>query len=298
MMEGKRLKELRTAKGLSQQDLGKVLGVTGAAIGQWENNVRDPDSGTLSRLATYFMVSTDYLLGRSNSPTYELVRPTSGSTLSLSGDPSHFIRRAAEEGARVAAQKAAEEAARWLERNAIPVKRIPLIGSIRAGEGGVPLEERIGDIVVEESLDADFGLVVKGDSMEDAGIFEGDIVTVKKEDPPQNGDLVVALCNGGEATLKHLVQRGDQWYLRPANARMGYQDIPIKSEEDRVIGLVRDIRRRAPKAHEISRKPYSLEDEWADVTRAAEEAGLSPDELRILIDTARRIKGPRPLGNE
>lgn len=58
------LKNLRLAKGLTQQNIGDIVGVNGNTICQWEKGVREPDFQSLIKLATYFNVSTDYLLDR------------------------------------------------------------------------------------------------------------------------------------------------------------------------------------------------------------------------------------------
>lgn len=61
------LRELRTNKGLTQSGLAQHLGVTQQAIGRWEKALTSPDYETLKRIASFFNVSTDYLLG--NNPT-------------------------------------------------------------------------------------------------------------------------------------------------------------------------------------------------------------------------------------
>lgn len=65
-MNGDRLKQLRTRKKLTQSELGKQINVTKVSISGYENGNRTPDTDTLERLADFFGVSTDYLLGRSN----------------------------------------------------------------------------------------------------------------------------------------------------------------------------------------------------------------------------------------
>jgi transcriptional regulator with XRE-family HTH domain len=65
-MFSKRLKDLRQEKEITQEDLGKVLNKTKNNISQYETNKREPDNDTLSRIAEYFNVSIDYLLGRSD----------------------------------------------------------------------------------------------------------------------------------------------------------------------------------------------------------------------------------------
>lgn len=64
-----RLKMLRTQHRKTQQDMADVLGISRQGYAKYENNLGEPDNSTLSKLADYFNVSTDYLLGRSDSPT-------------------------------------------------------------------------------------------------------------------------------------------------------------------------------------------------------------------------------------
>ncbi|WP_179211812.1 helix-turn-helix domain-containing protein [Ligilactobacillus murinus] len=59
-----RLKELRHEKGLTQDELGKILNVSGKTIGTWERDSRQPNIETINELADFFGVTADYLLGR------------------------------------------------------------------------------------------------------------------------------------------------------------------------------------------------------------------------------------------
>lgn len=70
-MISKRLKTLREDKDLSQKDLASFLGVSPSTIGMYESDKRTPDSEMLKRIADYFNVSLDYLLGRTNIPNAE-----------------------------------------------------------------------------------------------------------------------------------------------------------------------------------------------------------------------------------
>ncbi|PRX29373.1 DNA-binding XRE family transcriptional regulator [Orenia metallireducens] len=65
-MFSKRLKELRTQKGIYQKELAEVLGVSRPTITQYEQGKRNPDTDMLNNIADYFEVSVDYLLGRTN----------------------------------------------------------------------------------------------------------------------------------------------------------------------------------------------------------------------------------------
>lgn len=69
MITVNRIKELRTARGMNQEELGKVLKISGRAIGNYEREIRDIDNEALKILADFFKVSTDYLLGHSDFNT-------------------------------------------------------------------------------------------------------------------------------------------------------------------------------------------------------------------------------------
>ena len=63
------LRELRTQKGLTQAELSKTLQVSASSIGMYEQGRREPDNETLGKIANYFNVTTDYLLGRTDEPS-------------------------------------------------------------------------------------------------------------------------------------------------------------------------------------------------------------------------------------
>lgn len=65
---GKRLRKLRLAKNMTQSELGKVVNVTNVGVAKWESDDRFPDKDTLIKLADFFDVSLDYLLGRTDYP--------------------------------------------------------------------------------------------------------------------------------------------------------------------------------------------------------------------------------------
>lgn len=106
---------------------------------------------------------------------------------------------------------------------------IPMHGRIAAG---LPIEAIEGDgetIDVPSSMlgrGTHYALEVSGDSMIELGIFDGDIAIVEKCDTANNGDIVVALVDGEEATLKTLHRRGDQIALKPANKDHSTQILP------------------------------------------------------------------------
>jgi repressor LexA len=133
-----------------------------------------------------------------------------------------------------------EEAASHHE---VPPK-LPLVGQIAAG-GPLLAEESVEDeIAVPEPLgrDADFLLRVKGDSMVDAGILDGDIVVVRKQDDARAGDVVVALVgddeSADEATVKTFHREGDgRIRLQPENAALE----PLYPEHVEILGKVTGV---------------------------------------------------------
>jgi repressor LexA len=118
----------------------------------------------------------------------------------------------------------------------------PLLGKVAAGK---PIEavEDVGVIEVPPSMAGSgehFVLQVKGDSMKDAGILDGDYVVVKKQPAPENGDTVVALIDN-EATVKKYFRRKDQVELRPAHE--GMTPIRVREGELRIAGKVVGVMR-------------------------------------------------------
>jgi repressor LexA len=119
---------------------------------------------------------------------------------------------------------------------------LPLVGQVAAGQP-VLAEENIEEYVDIPSLaggeDGEYVLRVRGDSMKDAGILEGDLVVVRSQQAATDGDIVVALV-GEEATVKRFFQEADHVRLQPENATME----PIRSKDVRVLGKVVGVLRR------------------------------------------------------
>ena len=106
--------------------------------------------------------------------------------------------------------------------DAISEKGLPFVGAIAAGK---PIEalETISYMTVPDALKTDkpcYVLQVKGDSMIEAGIYDGDWVVIEQRDYASNGEIVVALIENFEATLKYIEQSAGQVLLLPANAHM------------------------------------------------------------------------------
>jgi repressor LexA len=119
---------------------------------------------------------------------------------------------------------------------------LPLIGDVAAGTGLVA-DEQIEDMVaVPEQLcsNADFLLTIKGDSMIDAGILDGDFVVVRRQDDARDGEIVVALIGDEDATVKRFFREGRRVRLQPENESME----PMYPEQVRILGTVKAVLRR------------------------------------------------------
>ena len=124
------------------------------------------------------------------------------------------------------------------ESNVVELPKLPLLGQIAAG-GPLLAEQNVEDsIAVPETLKGDFVLRVKGESMIEAGILDGDLVVVKRAQDARNGDIVVALAgddeSADEATVKTFYRENGRVRLQPENASLE----PIYAEHVQILGKV------------------------------------------------------------
>ncbi|MEO1613596.1 MAG: transcriptional repressor LexA [Pseudomonadota bacterium] len=122
---------------------------------------------------------------------------------------------------------------------------VPLVGRIAAGTPIEALQQTVDHVTVPQAMlapsDEHYALEVKGDSMIEAGIHEGDIVVVKRQDAADDGDIVVALVEDQEATLKTLRRNGPVVELHAANPAYNPQkyDRGQVKIQGRMVGLIR-----------------------------------------------------------
>jgi repressor LexA len=113
---------------------------------------------------------------------------------------------------------------------------LPLVGQVAAGQP-ILAEENIEDYVevpqIAGGADGEYVLRVRGESMRDIGILEGDYVVVRPQETARDGEIVVALV-GEEATVKRFFREADHVRLQPENSAME----PIRSNDVRVLGRV------------------------------------------------------------
>lgn len=130
-----------------------------------------------------------------------------------------------------------------------PVKEVPLLGTVKAGYDYLAQENWIGTIDVDASLVKDgseyFALKVHGDSMSPV-LVENDIVIVKKQDDFETGDIVVAIINGDEATIKKGKKTDNSILLQPLNNNyepLIFTNNEMKTIPVKIIGIVKQLKR-------------------------------------------------------
>ena len=124
------------------------------------------------------------------------------------------------------------------------VRAVPIIGRVAAGLPLYAQQEWAGSVLVDSTVfrgDNLFALRVQGDSMRDAGILEGDLAICEPRQFATNGEIVVALIHGEDATIKRFFYRGDHFELRPENDRHPVQTYTLGEVliQGKVIGIQR-----------------------------------------------------------
>jgi repressor LexA len=126
-----------------------------------------------------------------------------------------------------------------------PVRHVPLVGDVAAGTD-VLAEENVEELLpvpVDFTGDGElFMLRVRGDSMIEIGILDGDFVVATQIDHPHNGDIVVAGIPGGEATIKTYSRSGAEVTLTPANSTM--EPMTFTADQVEIYGKVVTVMRR------------------------------------------------------
>lgn len=174
---------LRKQRNLSQEELAEMVGYKSfTTIQKWETGDSEPNMGVLRQLADIFHISISELV-ETDIEKSALGRPL----------PSNIM---------------------------VPAGRqIPILGTICAGNG-IHCEENFeGYFFVDRSIKADYCLRVKGDSMVDANIYDGDVAFLRKDFGFIDGEIY-AVCYGAEesASLKKLYKTDNKMLLQPCNS--------------------------------------------------------------------------------
>lgn len=191
--------ELCEQKGISRNKAASDIGLSNSTQTKWRKDGSTPRGDTLDKIAAYFGVSTDYLLGKEKTPT---------------------------------------DGERELPSNIIPMpemREVPLIGTIACG-APILAEEHIEEMVsIPKHIPADYALRCKGDSMINARIFDGDIVYIRQQDMVENGEIAAVLIEN-EATLKRVRLFDDHIVLEPENPQ--YRPISLWGEEMNTVRIL------------------------------------------------------------
>ena len=155
MNVGEYLKQLRIEKGLTQEELGELLGVKRAAVNKWESGmVQNLKRTTIKKLADIFQVSpASFIDDLSNTSVL----------------PSNI--------------------------KPIRLKKFPMLGEIACGKPIFAQEEKEAYIMADMDIDADFCLTAKGDSMINARIHNGDIVFIRQAEMVENGEIAAVIID-------------------------------------------------------------------------------------------------------
>jgi repressor LexA len=131
------------------------------------------------------------------------------------------------------------------EAEVVELPKLPLLGQVAAGAPLLAEENVEDEIAVPETLRGDFLLRIKGDSMIEAGILDGDLVIVRKAQDARNGDIVVALAGddeaADEATVKTFYREEGRVRLQPENAALEPIYAPHVQILGKVVGVFREL---------------------------------------------------------
>ena len=192
------LKIIRKRKGIKQKEVADYLGITGSAYNHYESGRNQPDIQTLNKLADYFNVTVDMLLGRSE--IQEII-----DNYTQSENDSNF------------------------ENNIVI---IPILDSVFGGYGGIEDQKLIGYLHIEESLAKRypdcFALKVRGTSMEPE-IHNGDTVIVRPCSTVPSESVAIVCIGGDEGTIKRVKISKDGLTLIPTNSK--YKSITYTPEQ-------------------------------------------------------------------
>ena len=129
------------------------------------------------------------------------------------------------------------------------VRELPVVGRITAGLPMYAQQEWDGSVVVDGGLFPGsnlFCLRIQGESMQDAGILDGDLVVCEPRQYAENGEIVAVLIQGEEATVKRFFLGGDHIELRPENRKFNPVRYPFSDVlvQGKVVGVIRSMAKR------------------------------------------------------
>lgn len=193
MEMGQKIYNLRIKKGLTLEELGNMVGVGKSTVRKWEN-------GMIANMKRDKILKVSEVLG--TTPAYLMGWEEEDKIVSL--DNVYQIE----------------------------LKRFPILGEISCGKPTYANEDRESYIMAGTSIQADFCLKAKGDSMVNARILDGDIVFIQKQDIVENGEIAaVVVNNDNEATLKRFFYYAEKGMVILKAENPAYEDMIFTNEE-------------------------------------------------------------------
>lgn len=204
----KRMRMAMDIRGISQAELCRITGIGKSSISTYLSGDYEPKQTNLYKIAEALGVAIPWL---------------SGYDVEMETEKEHI----------------------QMPENLIPitkVNRIPVVGTIAAGTPVLASENIESYIMLDQEYKADFALKIKGDSMIDAGINDGDIALIVRDTCIDDGDIYAVMVDGN-ATLKKIYCNEDTYTLQPCNSK--YPPIVIKeSDNPYIIGKLSGIVRK------------------------------------------------------
>lgn len=203
-MFGERLKKLREQSSMIQDEVSEKLGISARTLGYYENEDRRPNPEMIVKLADFYNVTSDYILGLSDNPhnNYEL----SNSEVS--------------------------------EKATI----VKILGNIRAGQPLFTREHIKGEILMSNKTLTSgyqhFILEVTGDSMVGDNIKEGDMILIRVQNYIDYEGQIAAVVIGEESCLKHVYTTENKDYIILRSSNEKYQDIVSSPNQIHINGVL------------------------------------------------------------
>lgn len=260
MTLGKRIKYLREKENIKRAQLADSIGLSYHALSKYETGEREPEYDILCRIARYFHVSVDFLLGFNDPALYPSLVAESGPAWDYDC-------------------------------------KLPVLGLLQPG---VPLLTAVnfqGELQVPENLKGGFALRMADDSMIGAGFLVGDYVVCREAETARNGQIVAVIQNHpdgtGEAILRFYFTNEKRKILRAAHPTL--PDIDIK-DGFRLAGIMVGMIRTEPPDYYIYRDYLMMSGDqgWAEVIELASSAGLKSRQVKEIlaaqVEIAKRLK--------
>lgn len=228
---GKYLRDIREQLGYSIYDVNKLCDISPSYLSLMENGKRKPSAIILKKIAPIY--SLNYLDLYEKAGYIDLINDEK--YISTGTPPDNIYDQLKNIGTMYISNT--------------EMVKIPVLGVVKAGYDYLAQENWIGTIDVEKNIVSDgseyFALKVVGDSMSPV-LIQDDIVVIKKQNDFENGDIVVAIVNGNEATIKKGKKTDSSITLQPLNPSydpLVFTYDEVKSIPVTIVGIVKHLKR-------------------------------------------------------